>query len=735
MNRKDRRAAQKQGKGGVPFAGGQRVPPVDAMFAGAVQAFRAGQGGEAERRCREVLMLAPDHAAALHLLGMIAYQAGRHDAALELIGKASTLDPRNPDCHFNMAQVLRTLGRPDEAIPHLTQVAALKRDHATAHWQLADIFLQQGHFENAEMHYRRLLALKPDLAEACSNLGIALASQSKWDGAAAAYRRALKLNPNLVDVYRNLGRVVTIQGHSGEALALARRALAITETEETKAHFVQCVKNLATSLFDDDLRALVARALSEGWSRPSELSALAADLFKQSPAGRENGLPAMTRDPLLRALLETAPVRDIDLERRLTAARLALLKAAESAETVDGPALTFFCALARQCFINEYVFALTEEEARRVRQLQKALCGVLEAGGEVSVLALIAVAAYAPLHALACRDALPARTWPETVAPIIEQQVREPLQEQEIRQSIPALTAIDDEISKKVRDQYEEMPYPRWLKAAPVGRPVTLGWYLRNQFPQATIVEFPSGHSLDVLIAGCGTGQHAIETGRRLAGANVLAVDLSLTSLSYAVRKTRELGLQNIAYAQADILKLGAIGRRFDLIESSGVLHHLADPAQGWRVLLSLLKPGGFMHIGLYSAIARGDIRLARSFIAERGYGSSADDIRHCRQEILARDDGTPLKNVAKYSDFFTTSECRDLLFHVQEHQLTIPKIAAFLRANNLRFIGFGGRPLQDYRRRFPEDQAATDLERWHVFETENPTAFVGMYQFWVQKL
>ena len=56
-------------------------------------------------------MLAPDHADALHLLGMIAYQAGRHDAALELIGKAATLDPRNPDCHFNLAQVLRALGR------------------------------------------------------------------------------------------------------------------------------------------------------------------------------------------------------------------------------------------------------------------------------------------------------------------------------------------------------------------------------------------------------------------------------------------------------------------------------------------------------------------------------------------------------------------------------------------------------------------------------------------------
>jgi 2-polyprenyl-3-methyl-5-hydroxy-6-metoxy-1,4-benzoquinol methylase len=59
------------------------------------------------------------------------------------------------------------------------------------------------------------------------------------------------------------------------------------------------------------------------------------------------------------------------------------------------------------------------------------------------------------------------------------------------------------------------------------------------------------------------------------------------------------VGRSNIEYGQADILKLGSLGRSFDLIESSGVLHHLADPLAGWRVLLSLLRPGGFMMIGL----------------------------------------------------------------------------------------------------------------------------------------
>jgi Tfp pilus assembly protein PilF/SAM-dependent methyltransferase len=740
MNRKDRRAAQKQGRGGGPFAPVPSLAPAALgakQFASAAQHFRSGRMAEAERSCRDVLTVIPDHADALHLLGMIAYQSGHHDAALELIGKAVTVNPRNPDCHFNLAQVFRALGRLGDAADQLTQATVLKRNYDAAHLQLADMFLQQGRFEQAETHYRRVLAMKPS-AEVCNNLGIALASQSKWDEAATQYRRALTLNPELVDVYRNFGRVMLMQGDVTQALTLARRALAIRETGEMKAFFVQCVKALPAELFDEELRALIARALTEGWSRPSELSALAADVFKQRHGGHaHDDVAALADDELLRALLETAPVRDIELERTLTAARKSLLAHAitPAVSDADDPNLSFFCALARQCFINEYVFEQAGDETRQLKKLLETLEVALQAGESIPPLRLIATAAYVPLHSLQSAEALLTQQWPAPIARLLDQQVREPLQEQEIRQSIPALTSIDDAVSQKVRSQYEEMPYPRWLKAAPVGRPVTLDWYLRNQFPQAPIRGSGTRNGLDVLIAGCGTGQHAIESGQRFAGSRVLAVDLSLTSLSYAVRKTRALGLNNIEYAQADILKLGAIGRSFDLIESSGVLHHLGDPEQGWRVLLSLLRPGGFMHIGLYSALARADIRAAGAVIAECGYEGSADDIRRCRQDLLACGDGTPPKNVAKYPDFFTTSECRDLLFHVQEHQLTIPQIATFLRENNLAFIGFTGQPPHDYRKRFPEDQAATDLDRWHVFETENPATFTGMYQFWLQKL
>jgi len=211
------------------------------------------------------------------------------------------------------------------------------------------------------------------------------------------------------------------------------------------------------------------------------------------------------------------------------------------------------------------------------------------------------------------------------------------------------------------------------------------------------------------------------------------------------VRKTRGLGLANLEYGQADILKLGSRGRSFDLIEASGVLHHMADPLEGWRVLLSLLRPRGVMAVGLYSAVTRTDVVAIRNLIAERGYASTPEDIRRCRHELIHRElapgllnaRGRLLQHLKRSPDFYSTSGCRDLLFHVQEHRFTIPDIKAFLDAQNLTFLGFDvdERAMTRFKNRFAGiPDAVTDLDLWDAFETDQPRTFAGMYQFVVQK-
>ena len=208
-------------------------------------------------------------------------------------------------------------------------------------------------------------------------------------------------------------------------------------------------------------------------------------------------------------------------------------------------------------------------------------------------------------------------------------------EEQTLRSKIPCLSSIDDKVSQLVRNQYEENPYPRWINTGLSDKPKTTSQVLQSVNPHLNFDVQQFSNKLDILVAGCGTGQHALGTASRFRNCNVLAIDLSLNSLSYAKRKTRELGITNIEYMQGDILKLDQLEREFDIVESVGVVHHMDDPLAGWKILVGKLRPGGVMRIGLYSEIARQSIVNARREIAKKGYTSSPDDIRRYRESIM----------------------------------------------------------------------------------------------------
>jgi SAM-dependent methyltransferase len=661
---------------------------------------------------------------ALQYLGALALQSNRPALAVEAIGRALALNDRLPEGHHQIAYALCQLHRLDDAV----------------------------------VHYRRAIALSAHDVDAHYNLGNALALQGKSDEARACFERALALKPDFIDAYNNLARVFWAKGLADETLGVLRRALAVQETPETRTLLVQCAASFGLVPDVDDFRNLIARALTEHWCRTADISGVATTLVSRDktlapyidlavsawpsrlPARDllgSSGLIELAQHRLLRCLLECAPVSNFELECFLTAVRCAVLElAADGPSDVSEDVLRLGCALARQCFLNDYVFACTDAELERVRHLQDKLASAIESAETIPELRLAALGAYVPLHSLHIADALAERSWSDAASGLIAQQVREPREERQLRASIPALTPIEDGVSLTVREQYEENPYPRWVNAEPAGNPVSMDQYFIRKFPRHDLRSLGNKDALDILVAGCGTGQHPIETAQRFRDARVLAIDLSLASLSLARRKTRALNLSNIEFAQADILKLPTLGRTFDVIEAGGVLHHLADPFAGWCILLSLLRPGGLMAVGLYSECGRADLAPARAFIAERGYRPTAEDIRRCRQDLLALNHAAMAKRLLSSVDFFSTSGCRDPLFHVQEHRLTLPQIAAFIAENELAFLGFDldGAVNARYQARFAADRTMTDFSCWHVFETENPTTFNSMYKFWVRK-
>jgi hypothetical protein len=136
----------------------------------------------------------------------------------------------------------------------------------------------------------------------------------------------------------------------------------------------------------------------------------------------------------------------------------------------------------------------------------------------------------------------------------------------------------------------------------------------------------------------------------------------------------------------------------------------------------------------LYSELGRRDLAVAKRYISERNYRPTAANIRRCRQELMTHVAGGAA--VTRFRDFFNISECRDLLFHVQEHRFTIAQIGKFLFDNALAFVKFyvSDQIRHHYRSRFPSDATMTNLHLWHIFETENPYTFSGMYNFWIEK-
>ncbi len=735
MNRQQRRALTKQGGRGSPAADVRSTSPAEVPFRSAVQFLQNGQLTKAELLLRRALQLDPQHANSMNILGTLAFQAGRSEEAASLINLALTLAPENPAFHYNLAAIYQTGGQHEEAVALYQRTIRLRPDHQGAHNNLGLVLHELGRLSEAAEALQRAILLGAD-ARTHSNLGALFLDQGDADRAGAHYRQALLLAPGSVEARTGSATTQLARGDAATALREICEVLAHKDTPNARRVFVACIGAMAPLPIPANAARFLERALVERWGSARDLARFAARVVCERHAGPID-VDALAADSLLVALLDVAPVVDRVLERELTRVRTMLLATARTDGPQNEKLQVVWCALARQCFLNEYVFACTEEEEEGVGALSASLSTFLDAGTVIPPLWLIAVASYRPLVELTDSARLLSRAWTAPVRMLLVQQVEEPLTERRIRAAIPKLTPITDPVSAAVRAQYEDNPYPRWTVAPSPGEAVTANTYLARLFPGAGIrLPVGDGTGHEILIAGCGTGQQSIEVAQALRDARVLAIDLSLASLAYAQRQSVTLGVIGIEYAQADLLRLAEAGRRFDIVQASGVLHHMAEPLDGWRALLAVLRSGGVMQVGLYSELGRRDVVAARRWIAEQGFRPIPEDMRRCRQSMMGAPEGTPLRRLSTSSDFASMSGCRDLLFHVQEHRMTLPEVASFVTSHGLDFLGFDlpAPVTRAYRVGFPDDPTLTDIQHWDMFERANPDIFSGMYQFWVRK-
>lgn len=564
----------------------------------------------------------------------------------------------------------------------------------------------------------------------------------------------LKKRPGSVLVQYFLGLIYFLKAETITALPLVTQCAAFDPDNAYYAGlFTKVMRYTAFDRFHKNVAAVIARIaqnpsvntanLENAWKTQMQFCGPWEEVLHHSQTFNVNDAEKFVQDfeqteDILRAIacsgISHILIRDEHLERVLLTLRHLFLdqRLGRRGFEFNNINRSLMISIARQCAMNEYVYFATEDEKNDVAGLYNRLklpgkrneFPRLKLDNESDLDSLVVLLCYGPLSDYMSSDQ--AKTYRDhpALGAFVKDQIDDPARERALMSKIPVLTRIQDEVSKKVTEMYMENPYPRWTGVNYGGSMDYLGLAPAKK------------DRVQVLVAGCGTGHHALIVGLGNKNCQVTAIDLSLASLAYARRKTEEIGITNIDYAQADILEIGSWKKKFDAIESVGVLHHLADPLKGLDILLGLLKPGGSMMLGLYSETARRSIVAGRGEIAARGIVPTADQIQAYRHEILSAEPDHPAYGLLSRGDFYTMSTCRDLIFHVQETRYTLPQISKILADRGLVFKGFNIDfiTMDAFSKLYPDPEAKLNLDFWHAFEQTRPATFNNMYQFRVEK-
>lgn len=205
----------------------------------------AGRLQQAEMVLRQILQQRPNEPHALHLLAIVAHQAGKTNIGIELIARALTIDPNVPVFQANIAEMYRRVGNPQAAIQHGERAIALNPRNADAHNNLGIARYDVGDYAGAVACYDKAIEARPRFAEAISNRGNALRNLRRFEEAEREYRRALVINPSYAEAYNNLGSVLRDLERPAEAEAAYKRAIALAPNYlEARNNLILAYKDL-----------------------------------------------------------------------------------------------------------------------------------------------------------------------------------------------------------------------------------------------------------------------------------------------------------------------------------------------------------------------------------------------------------------------------------------------------------------------------------------------------------
>ena len=606
--------------------------------------------------------------------------------------------------------------------------------------------------DHSEDTLKRLITFSkeyPRSSHAYTLLGVTYSKRGFFDAASINLQKALLVSPIEQTALTCFRALLQDCDRHKDVLTMLERCITIDPTDPIVwQQYYQIVESMNYEDYTEpSARRFIKILEKDNLTRPSQivgsiirLLEKKQDLAEISRIGTQSSFNSelkritsvLLETPLFLKIIEVCPIPNIIFEILLRRLRKAFLLH-DNLETSDNNYLKLQCVLALHCFTNEYVYGEDKEETQKLEQLEKFISDAVFNGRPVPWRHIACLASYWPLSNFNWSRNL---TVPVHMVNLFLRQVHHKDCEFSLRDSISSIGEITEDTSLAVKDQYEDNPYPRWVNIGILQKSMTIPEVVNLIGIRTLPHESNSLNQPKILVAGCGTGQHSIEAAVRYANSDITAIDLSMSSLSFALRRTRELNIENINYFHGDILDLSSMETEFDVIETAGVLHHMSDPLLGWRILKGCLKSNGLMRVGLYSTLARAALSEVKESMGELEQPITNKKIYDYRNRVLDNA-GPEFEKLVRYPDFFSTSELRDLLFHVQEHTFTLIEIKNMLKELGLIFCGFETVDEKTKMALSAEGGGLDNLfslDAWHNFEQLNPHYFSGMYSFWVQK-
>ncbi len=645
-------------------------------------------------------------------LGIIARREGNLSEAVSFLQKAIDMNPRVSEAFSNLGNVLIDLQDIGNAIKMFEKAIALVPNNEVLYYNLGVAFFHANDFEKSLYNLTKSVAINSSFVPALNKLGECYFSLGQNEKALSYFQESIQRDPQYIVSKFNMGLVLT-----NYKFLDYDSSICITLASLLYENLYVCPERIIGSI------------ISLLYLDPIVGPNLTGKVPCDSSVSINSVLKDLGQSPLLCAALENCVLANFELEKFFTRLRKCILLNFSKIENNEHIERILEC-LSIQNILNEHVMSVSDQELTEL----KLLCSLIADGLENACEGL---PKYILIYSLYRHSSQLPDGWRSRVSKFpnfYRRAFLEPDESDKLIDSIPSFSLSFSTTSQKVREHYEQNPYPRWRGVGAPAYSLNPPEVLQEIGLQVPDVLLKGVSKPNILIAGCGTGRTAIESALRFKNSTILAFDLSYQSLAYAKFHAERLGVRNISFIQGDILDLQSLDKTFDIIECTGVLHHMKNPTEGLQKLRMSCNSKGIIKIALYSKKARDSISKVRDMAFAQDFGTDSDGLRALRRSIIRSTNFESL-GLTKFIDFYSLSEFRDLVLHSHEINFDIPQITKLLEDCDLKFAGFElSKSARLLAKSIKPEGNLTQLDTWQTIEASCPSFFSAMYQFWCYK-